>query len=159
MNPKLSICALAVLASMSIVGGACGGDDDETTTPLPTTTAAGATGPTGPTGEQGASGTVTADDVLTCLDEAGLDASTSDTEFLGLEADYERVDIAQGDLDTAATMAIFTSAEDAESELSTAEVALGVADVQQSGNVDWGIDAAAEFSPDEQKAIEDCLPS
>ncbi len=158
MNPKLLICALAVLASLAVIGAGCGGDDDETTTSSTTPTTSGATGATGATGESGVSGTVTAEDVLACLDGATLDATTNDSEFLGLESDYERVDIAEGDLDTAATIAIFDSEQTAGDELSTAEVAMGVADVQQAGNTVWGIDSAADFSPEDEKAIEGCLP-
>ena len=159
MNRKLTICALAALASLSVVGGACGDDDDEETTTSPaTTTTSGATGATGATGESGVSGTVTADDVLACLDGQGLDASVNDSEFLGLEADYERVDVAEGDLDTAATIAIFDSEQTASDELQTAEVAMGVADVKQAGNTVWGIDSAADFSPEDERAIEGCLP-
>ena len=36
---------------------------------------------------------------------------------------------------------------------------MGVADVKQAGNTVWGIDSAADLTPDEEKSIEGCLPS
>jgi hypothetical protein len=161
MNRKLLICALAALASLAFAGAGCGGDDEETTvTPTTTTTTTGATGATGATGESGVSGTATSDDVLACLQDADLDATTNEDRFLGLEADYERIDVGDGaELDQAAVIAIFADEQTASDELSTAEVALGVTDVKQAGNVVWGIDAVADFTPADEEAIEGCLPS
>ena len=158
MNHWPKICALAALASLSVAAG-CGGDDETATTSPATTTTAGATGATGATGESGVTGTVTADDVLACLQDAGLDATTNDDKFLGLESDYERVTVAEGDLESAAEIAVFSDEQSAKDELSTAEVALGVANVKRAGNVVYGIDAAAEFTPDDEKAVAGCLPS
>src|SRR5687768_8925631 len=161
MNRKLLICALAAFASLAFAGAGCGGDDEETTvTPTTTTTTTGATGATGATGESGVSGTATSDDVLACLQDADLDATTNEDRFLGLEADYERIDVGDGaELDQAAVIAIFSDEQTASDELSTAEVALGVNDVKQAGNVVWGIDAVADFTPSDEEAIEGCLPS
>jgi hypothetical protein len=162
MNRKLLICALAALASLAFAGAGCGGDDEETTvTPTTTTTTStGATGATGATGESGVSGTATSEDVLACLQDANLDATTNEDRFLGLEADYERIDVGDGaELDQAAVIAIFSDEQTASDELSTAEVALGVNDVKQAGNVVWGIDAVADFTPSDEEAIEGCLPS
>ena len=161
MNRRLLICALAALASLAFAGAGCGGDDEETTVaPTTTTTTTGATGATGATGESGVSGTATSDDVLACLQDADLDAATNEDRFLGLDADYERVDVGDGaELDQAAVIAIFEDEQTASDELSTAEVALGVNDVKQAGNVVWGIDAVADFTPEDEEAIEGCLPS
>jgi hypothetical protein len=160
MNLKLPTCALAALVSLAFVAGACGGDDEDTTTTPTTTTTSGATGATGATGEGGVSGTATADEVLACLQDAGLDAATNEDQFLGLESDYERISVGDGaELDQAAEIAIFPDEQTASDELPTAEVALGVSDVKQSGNVIWGIDAIAGLSPEDEDAIEGCLPS
>jgi hypothetical protein len=147
--------ALAMaIAAIAIAG--CGGDDDETTT---ATGATGGTGATGASGEAGVSGTVTVDEVASCLQDEGLDATVSDSAVLGIEAEHEKVDVALEDLEQGAVVIVFPSAEDAESEESTAEVAAGVADTQLAGNTIWGVDAAVDDPDAAEAAIKGCVPS
>lgn len=158
MNPKLLIYALGAVASLALVGGACGGDDEETSTTSTAATSA-TTGATGATGAEGLPGDVTASDVLTCLDGAGFEAATNDNELIGVESTYERVDVGQDDLDQAAVIVVFESGHDAQAEEHNLEAAASVADVKAVGNVVWGIDSSADFSESEQLVIEGCLPA
>jgi len=156
MNSRLPLAAFACLA---LLAAGCGGDDEETTTTTSSTSTIGATGATGATGGEGVAATATADQVLACLDETGLEAATNDNELIGVESPYERVDVGQDDLDQAAVIVVFGSEDDAQAEEQNLEVAAGVADVQTVGNVVYGFDSSADFSSSEELVIEGCLPA
>jgi hypothetical protein len=87
-----------------------------------------------------------------------LEASVDDSPVLGLEAEHEKVYLALGDSDQAAVFAVFDSAEAADAEGEAFDALGGVADTQVSGNVAWGFDSAAEETPDDEAAVEGCLP-
>ena len=131
--------AIAALCALALAASACGGDDEE-----PTTTDAGTTGAAGVTGSTGVA--LTADDLVTCLNDAGLDASI-DEPVLGLESEHEAVSVAIGDLDEGAALVVFGGEEQAEAEAEAVDALAGVANTEVAGNVIWGLDAAADETP------------
>jgi hypothetical protein len=148
---------IAMLACVVVLIPACGGDDDTTTSAPPATTTT--TGPTGATGTGGAPGPASVDDVAACLRESGFDASPDDAQLVGIDAPYERLDVAQGELDEAAVIVVFESDADAEAQKSAVGAAAGVSDVKLAGNTVYGLDSAADFSPAEELVIRGCLPA
>jgi hypothetical protein len=149
--------ALTVLA---LGLGACGGDEDEVTIPPPTTVA-GPTGATGATGEAGAGlpSPATAGEISSCLSDAGIEVTPSDSEVAGVEGTYERLDIALGDLAQGGLVVVFESEQDAEAQEPNVEAGGGISQVEVTGNAVWGIDAAAGESEQERASIEGCMPS
>ena len=135
---------------------ACG--DDETTTVVPPA-ATTSTGATGATGAGGAPGPASVDDIAACLDDAGFDSAPDADQLIGVDASYERLDVAQGDLDEAAAIVVFETEQDAKAERDAVAAAAGVAAVKQAGNVVYGFDSVADFSPAEELVIAGCLPS
>jgi hypothetical protein len=150
------LVALLALACLSAPLAACGDDETTTSAPAVSTTSTGATGATG---AGGAPGPISAADVAACLDTAGFEATPSDAELVGVESAYERLDVARGDLDQAAIVVVFESDADAQAEEPNLEAAAGVADVKAAGNVVYGFDAAADFSPAEELVVKGCLPA
>jgi hypothetical protein len=143
--------ALGVICALAIALSACGGDDEEPATT--TSTPAGASGATG-----GVGAVVTADDLVSCLDGAGLEATVDDSPVIGLEGQHEKVYLALGDSDEAAVFAVFASAEAAEAEAEAFDALGGVANTQVAGNIAYGFDAGADETPEDEAAVEGCLP-
>jgi hypothetical protein len=141
-----ALCGALVALALGV--SACGGDDETTAT----TTDAGASGASGVTGA-----VVSADDIVSCLGDAGLEA-TVDSPVTGLEGEHEKVYVAIGDSEQGAVLAVFESEEAAEAESEAFAALGGVAAEQVSGNVAWGFDAIAGETPDDEAAIEGCLP-
>ncbi len=144
----LSVLALAFAAG-------CGDDDEETTSSTPTSS-----GATGATGESGAVGeTVAIEDVQGCLEDAGLEASVSDSELIGLEGEYEHLDVALEDLEQGAKVAVFESSDAAKANAEAADIALGVGETTVAGNAIWGVDLSVEDPEEAESAIEGCVPT
>jgi hypothetical protein len=137
------------VAALALAVSACGGDDETTTT----STDAGATGATGVAGA-----VITADDLVSCLGDAGLEASVDSSPVTGLEGQHEKVYVAIGDSEQGAVLAVFESAEAADAEAVAFDALAGVADTEVSGNVAYGFDATAGETPDDEAALEGCLP-
>ena len=135
----------AAVAAMAIA--ACGGDD-ETGSP----TAVGASGASGAVGA-----VVTAGSLVTCLQAAGYGAATTDP-VLGLDAEHTQVELPLGDLDQGAAFVVFPDEASAKAADKDASALVGVSPTELTGNVVWGFDAAADESPDDQQAVEACLP-
>ena len=135
----------AAVAAMAIA--ACG-DDDETGSP----TAVGASGASGAVGA-----VVTAGSLVTCLQAAGYGAATTDP-VLGLDAEHTQVELPLGDLDQGAAFVVFPDEASAKAADKDASALVGVSPTELTGNVVWGFDAAADQSPDDQQAVEACLP-
>jgi hypothetical protein len=150
---RLIASVLALFALAFAVG--CGDDDDESTST--TSTPSGATGATGESGSVGE--TVAIEDVQSCLEGEDLEANASDSELIGLEGSYEKLDVPLEDLDQGASIVVFESAEAAEAEAEAADVAMGVAETTVAGNVIWGIDSSVAEPEDAEAAIEGCLPA
>ena len=143
-----ALCGALVALALGV--SACGGDDETTTT---ATTDAGVSGATGVSGS-----VVSADELVSCLGEAGLDATVDSSPVTGLEGEHEKVYVAIGDSDQGAVLAVFDSAEAADAELEAFSALGGVANSQVAGNVAWGFDATAGETPEDEEAVEGCLP-
>ena len=63
-----------------------------------------------------------------------------------------------GDLDQGAEFAVFANEADAKANEADASALIGVSPTELTGNVVWGFDAAADETPDDQAAVEGCLP-
>jgi hypothetical protein len=149
---RLIASVLAILALAFAAG--CGDDDEPTPVPATETGATGATGESGTVGE-----TATIEDVQGCLEGEGLEANVSDSELIGLEGSYERLDMPLEDLEQGASIVVFESAEAAEAEAEAADVAMGVGDTTVAGNVIWGVDLSVAEPEDAEAAIEECVPA
>jgi hypothetical protein len=123
----------AVLAALTI--GACGGDDGD---------------------ETSASDAGPADALVSCLQDAGYDATVDDA-IPGVEAEHTNVVMPLGDLDQGAEFAVFATGADAKANDEDASALIGVSPTELTGNVVWGFDAAADETPDDQAAVEGCL--
>ena len=154
MRIRLLIGALACLTA-----ALAGCDDDEQTTATTPVVSTTSPAPAGATGAGGAPGPASVDDVAACLDAAGFEATPSDAELPGVDAAYERLDVAQGNLDDAAVIVVFETEDDAQAAEPKIEDAAGAADVEAVGNVVYGIDAAADFTSAEELVIKGCLPA
>ena len=142
------VALAAAPCALVLTVAACGGDDEETTTPE-----AGATGGTGVSGA-----VPTADELVSCLTDAGLDASLDESPVLGLESEHEVVNVPIGDLSEGAVLVVFPGPDQAEAEAQAVAALAGVANTQVAGNVIYGFDAVADETPDDQSAVEGCLP-
>ncbi|UJA19537.1 hypothetical protein HJD18_04480 [Thermoleophilia bacterium SCSIO 60948] len=152
---------LAAVAALALIGAGCGGDEPETTS-TPTTTSTGATGLTGATGSTGDAGASdvasidSASQLVECLDGEGLEAAEAGP-VLGLE-DYEVVDLSLGDSDQAAVFVILDSPEAAKKDVEEIGTLAGVAFPEARGNVVFGFDATADETPEDEAAVDACLP-
>ena len=100
---------------------------------------------------------LTGDALVSCLQAAGYDASLDDP-VTGLDAEHTNVVMPLGDLDQGAEFVVFGSEADAEANESGASALIGVSPTELTGNVVWGFDASAGETPDDQAAVEGCLP-
>ena len=153
--PRSSCIALLACAGLALA--ACGGDDDATTTAPPAATTS--TGATGATGAGGAPGPASAADVAACLGEVGFEATPDDAQLPGIAAAYERLDVAEGELDEAAVIVVFESDQDAKAQKGAVAAAAGIGGVKLAGNAVYGFNSAADFSEAEELVIGGCLPS
>ena len=142
--------ALAVGGVLALGLGACGGDDETTSS---STTAVGASGASGLAGAA-----VTADSLVACLEGAGYEAATGDS-VLGLDAEHTLVEMPLGDLEQGAAFVVFPSEDEAQTGEEDASALIGVSPSELTGNVVWGFDASADETPEDESAVEACLPS
>jgi hypothetical protein len=145
-----------VLACAAFLVGSCGDDDATTSTPPASTTSTGATGATG---AGGAPGPASVDDVAACLEDAGFDATPDDSELIGIDAPYDRLDVSQGDLEAAVVILVFDSEQDARAQKRKVGAAAGLTGVKVAANAVYGFNSAADFSPAEELVIKGCLPA
>ena len=78
--------------------------------------------------------------------------------MLGLDAEHTQVELPLGDLDQGAAFVVFPDEASAKAADKDASALVGVSPTELTGNVVWGFDAAADQSPDDQQAVEACLP-
>lgn len=135
--------AIAICAGAVALGAGCGGDDTTiATTPVTTSSTAPATGATG----AGVAATISADDLVTCLQNAGVDATISPNTLAGVTGGYQVVDV--DDFDVAV---VFATPDDT-ADQDTA-VGLYVDRPKLAANVYYG-------GPNRSaEAVATCLPS
>ncbi len=127
---------VVALAGVALALGACGGDDEESSS-------AGA-------GE--------ADTLVSCLQEAGLNAAVDDAGVTGVETQHTKVAVPVGDLDEGAVLVVFGAPDEAAFEADAVDALAGVAETEVQGSVIYGFDSSAEQTPDDEAALESCLP-
>ena len=126
----------AGLTCLALALAACGGDDEESSS-----AAAGE-----------------ADTLVSCLQEAGLEAAVDDSGVTGVETQHTRIAVAVGDLDEGAVVVVFGAPDEAAFEFDAVDALAGVAGMELQGKVIYGFDSSAEQTPDDEAALEGCLP-
>lgn len=152
------LLAGAALAALVLTGAACGSDDDgdaaatgSTATDAPAEATDDAVVP--------ADGGLSAEDLSTCLTEAGLEPVVADARPFGVEDPVDQLDVQLADEDLTASLHVFET--EAAAEENRTAITLQTEDDdrnQVAGNVLLSYSIIPGFDREGADAVESCLP-